>query len=574
MIPVVWMTFEDGTLTRGHWHDAMLGDLFDRKLWGPVNALEYEHWYTSVDALNGWIARGAVVIISGAENAEHIDDFNRYIALLPWCLVIVAGDESHAFPRDAIEHPNCEVWAMCTRPGDEQRALGFGYAPGTREGLTALTPERTVDWSFVGQVTNQRRGDMLEATRHPGVPPGVVIGTDRFAGHLDGQGLDREKYLELLARSRVVLCPSGPHTVDSFRLFEALEAGCIPLADAKTPQFEDPSYWTRVFGEPQAFPMLGEWESLPGHLAETLPDATARANRISAWYQQWKREQAYRLDATVRRLQGHPGAPSATLADQITVIVTTSPAPLHPSTAHIEETIASIRAQLPESEIILVADGVRPEQEDRRAAYDEYLARLLWLCNLRWSNVLPILQPEWGHQANAMRAGLAEVRTPLVLFVEHDTPLCGEIDWEGCASVVRSGAVNVVRFHHETQVLDVHQYLMLDQEPHCYGDARVIENSAVRIELGVPLLRTVQWSQRPHLAPTLWYQDLLARHFSPESRTMIEDVMYGIVESAWQEHGEAGWEQWRLALYAPPLPLKRSEHLDSRGDDPKYPMTP
>lgn len=597
-IPVVWITFAEGSIARGHWHDEMLGDLFDRKLWRPVDALEYVH--VEVRGSEQWTPtgdNGHVVVISGAENADHVADLNRLLAPLPWCLVIVAGDENHLFPRDEIDHPHCEVWAMCTRPGDTQRALGFGYAPGTREELRALGPlarntwmpgtvealrahgldsadvgpEHALRWSFVGQVTNRRRTEMVEAARL--APPGVLIGTDRFAAHLDGHGLARDKYIGLTARSKVVLCPSGPHTVDSFRLFEALEAGAIPFADAQTPEFQDMGYWVRVFGEPPPFRILYEWSSLTGNLEEVLPDATAIANRCSAFYQAWKRRLAYDLDATVMRLSNRPQRFTQSLADQITVIVTTSPAPLHPSTEHIEETIASIRAQLPDSEIIVVADGVRPEQEDRRADYDEYLARLTWLCNLQWSNVLPILQSEWGHQANAMRAGLAEVRTPLVLFVEHDTPLCGEIDWAGCASAIRSGSVNVIRFHHEAQVLDVHQYLMLDAEPWYAGESRRIQRAGVTITDGVPLLRTVQWSQRPHLAPTLWYQDVLTRYFAPESRTFVEDVLYGVVENAWNAHGMAGWERWRLALYAPPLPLKRSEHLDSRGDEPKHPTT-
>ena len=33
----------------------------------------------------------------------------------------------------------------------------------------------------------------------------------------------------------MIPCPSGPATPDSFRLWEALEAGCVPIADGYAP---------------------------------------------------------------------------------------------------------------------------------------------------------------------------------------------------------------------------------------------------------------------------------------------------------------------------------------------------
>ena len=55
------------------------------------------------------------------------------------------------------------------------------------------------------------------------------------------------------------------------------------------------------------------------------------------------------------------------------MIVTTSPVPSHPSTSDIEHTIGSIREHLPTAEIVIVADGVRQEQQDRRKTYEHYL---------------------------------------------------------------------------------------------------------------------------------------------------------------------------------------------------------
>lgn len=243
----------------------------------------------------------------------------------------------------------------------------------------------------------------------------------------------------------------------------------------------------------------------------------------------------------------------------ITAIVPTSPTPHHPEIDHLAWTVTSIRHHLPDAEIIVCADGVRPEQANLKPAYDEYLRRVIWACQREWAGVLPVLCDEWGHQANTARRALAEVRTPLVLFAEHDTPLVveREIDWDAISSVLHAGVANVMRLHHEASILPSHAHLMLD-----------------RRDQGLPWLRTVQWSQRPHVARTLWYQNTLDRYFTPKSRTMIEDVIHGVLHSAWLDHGEAGWEEWRTWLYAPEGSMQRSIHLDSRGDAPKFAMEP
>lgn len=255
--------------------------------------------------------------------------------------------------------------------------------------------------------------------------------------------------------------------------------------------------------------------------------------------------------------------------DLITVIVTTSPATLHPSTDHIEQTIESIRAQLPDAEIIIVCDGVRPEQEKLRAQYEEYQHALFWLTNFGWHNVVPLRLEDWAHQAGAVRAALELVTTPLVLVVEHDTPLKETpIDWAGICAFVQTGEANLVRFHHEAEILPDHEGLMID---HATRDAEVWCGPEEGYH-DLPLRRTMAWWQRPHVASARFYRERVMPFFTPESRTMIEDPLYGKISTEYLEHGEAAWWDWRLWIYTPEGSMQRSWHLDSRGEEPKYPM--
>lgn len=244
-------------------------------------------------------------------------------------------------------------------------------------------------------------------------------------------------------------------------------------------------------------------------------------------------------------------------ASMITVVVTTSPIPSHPSTAIIDETITSVRAHLPDAEIILMCDGVRPEQEHMRSAYENYLQRVLWSADHVWGHTLPLIHDKHLHQAGCTKHALRHVHTPLLLFVEGDTPLTdGHIPWAAISKTILFGDAHVVRFHHEASILEPHRYLMLDDDPQ---DVR-----------GVPLTRTVQWSQRPHLASVAWYRELLARWFPTDEPEFIEDQVYGRLITAYERDGEMGWMNWRTWIYTPDGNIQRSYHTDGRAGESKY----
>jgi hypothetical protein len=79
------------------------------------------------------------------------------------------------------------------------------------------------------------------------------------------------------------------------------------------------------------------------------------------------------------------------------------------------------------------------------------------------------------------------------------------------------------------------------------------------------------WWQHPHVIRTVTLKVYLEEFFDPRERTMIEDRLYQAAENDWFDNGPPAWSRWRLAIYAPPGNMKRSTHLASRGDEPKWP---
>ncbi len=249
-----------------------------------------------------------------------------------------------------------------------------------------------------------------------------------------------------------------------------------------------------------------------------------------------------------------------TASAAISVLIPTSPSPLHPDTAITQACVDSARTELPDAEILLLIDGIPPEQEPMRQPYEDYQERLLNLCR-HWEGVLPVRFDTHHHQAAMTLHALEMVRTPLIAFVEHDwvfQPMdddsnepAGAIPWIEMATVLVKDRADVIRLSWETSIVPHHRNLY-DPEPITLDGAR--------------LLATRQWSQRPHLARTDYYRRILAPMGS--CRTMIEDFQHGTVSHAWRERGQRAWNSHRLYLFFPEGNISRVTHLDGRRGAP------
>jgi hypothetical protein len=229
--------------------------------------------------------------------------------------------------------------------------------------------------------------------------------------------------------------------------------------------------------------------------------------------------------------------------DNITIVVVTSILPSHPDTLILDETIASVRSHFPENEIILQIDGLRKERLDRKDVYDEFKSRVLWKCLHEWKNVLPIIFDDHSHQTNMMKETIGLVQTAAIVYVEGDAPITpnAEIDWQKCLDMLEYEKANTIRFHFEASIPADHEHLMLG------------------IEDG--FMKTLQWSQRPHLSLTKYYREVVLP--ACDDRTFIEDKFHGVVQ-------DDGWDKHKLWIYHPEGSIKRSYHLDGRAGTRKF----
>lgn len=527
-----FLSLREDTPTSGFWDYAILDDILEGVDKHDVRLLPKEKF--------------AIVVIPGRSHAELISEVNAELSNIERVILFVMGDEEHKFPVEQLTHKHIIVWIQNPQMGrhDSYRKIGCGYTPALKDFDRDEKLKKVHDVFFAGQVTHERRRgliDYLKAIKHKWQM--VTFCSQAFT-----EGVPQTEYYMYLQQSKVALCPSGPQTPDTFRLYEALELGAIPIADEETPKEELVGFWRFLFGEDVPFPVYTNITHTPDQIKSSLEQYPKLNNRVQAWWYRQKRKWREQLRCNIEDL----GAPS--IRSNITAIIPTSPLPRHPDTSLLEETIKSLRHHERVGEIILTFDGIRKENEHLKEKYEEYIRQVLQKIP-EWKDVTPIIFDEHLHQVEMFRQVIDMIKTPLVLYVEQDTPVVTDepIEWELLENHILEGRANVIRLHFEGRIPEAHSHLMLPAE----------ENET-------KLRRTIQWSQRPHLASVPFYQKVLAEHFTPNARCFIEDKLHGAVQDDYNISGVEGWDKWRLFIYTPnDTNIKRSYHTDGRAGAPK-----
>lgn len=282
MIPV-------GRLAPGNQFDQnMLDQLFANKLYPTGLEFKRIDGYPNTD--------GCCILIPGRYWHNQTWDISDALASYKWVLAIRTSDEEDLFDVAAVRHPNIRWWVQSPRTDrdyGDARLFGVGYPPYFNQ-LPPEAPRKSVPLFLSAQNTHDRRNQCFDALEP--FQAGYVQQTEGFT-----QGLTSSAYVQLMCDARVAPAPAGPACPDTFRLYEALEAHAIPIADDLTPGYDSHGYWKMLFPD-APFPILTDYESLPGYINHALARWPANANRIAAWWMRQKRAMAHWLREDLKAL--------------------------------------------------------------------------------------------------------------------------------------------------------------------------------------------------------------------------------------------------------------------------------
>lgn len=296
-VNVYWVSYHDDVIARGYWDNGLLEYIFEQGEY-----IHHEVHCTEFPAVE--LNDGGIFIINGRTHVEDVDKINADIAKLRWVVFIDTGDEEAVFKWEEIKHPLIRMWVMMprlNRHNDVSFKLPNGFRPNTRSILKEIGyRDKTQDWFFSGQITHERRFQCKQELKYLINSGEFPNGTMKISNGFGDEVIPYNEYLEHMAKTKIVLCPSGPESPDSFRLYEALEAGCLPVVDAFSTNNKTPGFWTYMFGEDPPFPVLDYWDKLPKIMPELIKGYPENANKCFAWWQNKKRQIRLKLEHDIK----------------------------------------------------------------------------------------------------------------------------------------------------------------------------------------------------------------------------------------------------------------------------------
>ena len=191
---------------------------------------------------------------------ENLEDFIGYISS-PLCIFVVCEYFNPLVFRNA-QIANCleKLLFIRTECSDEFFDVSKSTKPHDKE----------LSWSFAGHVTGSGRGLVRKEAieTFSSLPGGYVLDTDQGAALPDDKKnealtLTTKDYFLLLSRSYFTLCPMGWVINDTPRVYEALEAGSIPvLMKSYSQEIDESSYWDFIFPTqpPAPFVIAKSWD--------------------------------------------------------------------------------------------------------------------------------------------------------------------------------------------------------------------------------------------------------------------------------------------------------------------------
>ncbi|MFB2839732.1 hypothetical protein [Floridanema evergladense] len=158
---------------------------------------------------------------------------------------------------------------------------------------TCTVVERKYKWSFCGNTNNADRKIMLKTLRS--CEPNLIY---EYQGFMSKESFSGEDYWRILNQSIFIPCPRGNVSADTHRLFEALEAGAIPIILRSYP-FQPYDYYTKIFSA-HPIPAFSSWIEVKHFLDNsTIESAEKLSATIRQWYADFKLKFQQKIRSTL-----------------------------------------------------------------------------------------------------------------------------------------------------------------------------------------------------------------------------------------------------------------------------------
>jgi len=227
------------------------------------------------------------VVIDACLHYQPGEYYRQFRGLNAW--LVHLSEETYEGGYEKYEHFRGVIRCYWSSFFNPQRVmhipLGYPAGFGGNAGQPG-TASRPYLWSFLGGSSRASRPEMIRAFQP--LTPHFLHLTDRGAA----ERLGRPEYEQLLRESIFAPCPMGNVNLESYRVYEALECGAIPIVEKRIGL----DYFTGLLGS-HPLPAFTNWRQAARFVEKLRGDRAALDGLQSECMDWWK---AYQKSLTQR----------------------------------------------------------------------------------------------------------------------------------------------------------------------------------------------------------------------------------------------------------------------------------
>lgn len=295
--------------SRGYWDNGLI----IKALQGSFEELSFipnEIVQCSTTDYDKRLKEGGILIVASRFVAQEHEKqiLSEFISSMKWCLLFVSCDEEGIFPAESFSSDKTKVWIQNPDARQEYpscRKVFLGWPEDTTDIIKTIEQtvfkEKTL-WGFSGQLGHSSRIDCLNELSKRPENEGYLNITGGFS-----QGLSRAEYFKMLCNIKIAPCPSGPQTPDTFRLWEAIEAGCIPIVNKTSPTRPNATNYWKWMNPDCPIPSINSWSEIHDILDLFKRNEgnilDRKIEQIRIWWENYKKQFALDLSKDVMELK-------------------------------------------------------------------------------------------------------------------------------------------------------------------------------------------------------------------------------------------------------------------------------
>jgi len=192
----------------------------DRWVYEILNKIKYDFIESETN-----IEKDDILIIIDSSVEKKVELYSKLNLLSSKIFLIHLGDETGANDLSHI-YKNCNhVWrTFCSSKyfnNNNVTCIPIGY----KSGVINTNNNRKYKWAFTGTPHKSSRHDLLYQLSN--IKPFFCHKTKKF----DKNIISVDKMSEVFSSTEFIPCPNGFFHPETYRVYEALECGCIPIVE-------------------------------------------------------------------------------------------------------------------------------------------------------------------------------------------------------------------------------------------------------------------------------------------------------------------------------------------------------